>query len=150
LAWCAGLDEGTIIKLERWNVTATGLDFDRSKTSKAQAIDGDDLVAIIRAALAERPQIRQFIICKRGGKAYTANGFQTAWQRAITKAIEKKRLAESDRYHFHDLRAKGASEKESHEEARKMLGQSDTAVTVRHYRRLPMRSTAVTIFKEKA
>lgn len=150
LAWCAGLDEGTIRKIERAHVTTTGLNFDRSKTSRAQAVDGEDLVAIVRAALSHKPEVRRFVICTRGGKQFSANGFQTAWQRAVRRAIQLKRLAPGDRYHFHDIRAKAASEKASDEDARKLLGQGDTAVTVRHYRRLPVRSTAVKIFKEQA
>lgn len=150
LAWCAGLDEGTIIKLERRNVTSTGLIFDRGKTGKAQQIDGEDLIAILKSALSLRPQVRQFVICKRNGKAFTGNGFQTAWQRAICKAIDLKRLDKEDRYHFHDLRAKGGSEAASDKAASDMLGHGDTRVTVRHYRRLPQRSTAVKIFKGQA
>ena len=151
LAWCAGLDESTLIKLERRHITKTGLLFDRSKTDKAQAIDGEDLVAIIKSALSLRPELRQFIICRRGGKPYTANGFQTAWQRTVRKAIEKKKITDQQRYHFHDLRAKGASEKASDEEAAKLLGHADDAeVTRRHYRRLPKRGEAVKIFKERA
>lgn len=150
LAWCAGLDEGTIIKLERRDITSTGLIFDRSKTGKAQQIDGEDLVAILKSALALPPQVRRFVICTRTGKAYSANGFQTAWQRSVRRAIDLKRLTEEDRYHFHDLRAKGGSEAASDEAASHMLGHGDPGVTVRHYRRLPRRSEAIKIFKGSA
>lgn len=150
LAWCAGLDEATVRKLERRNVTATGLVFERGKTGKLQAIDGPDLVMIIKAALALPPQLRQFVICRRGGKPFAANGFQTAWQRAVRKAVKLGRLKVEDKYHFHDLRAKAASEKASDAEAQALLGHEDDRVTVRHYRRLPQRGTAVKIFKEMA
>ena len=155
LAWCAGLDEGTLIKLERRNITPTGLLFQRSKMSRrnperVQAVDGEDLVAIVKGALAQPPQLRQFIICKRGGKPYTSNGLQTAWQRALTDAIEKGRLPAEKRFHFHDLRAKGASEAASDKAAAELLGHSDEKVTIYHYRRLPQRGEAVKIFKEKA
>ncbi len=150
LAWSGALDEGTIRKLERRNVTTTGLSFERGKTGKLQAIDGEDLLTITASALREAPQIRRFIICRRGGKAYTPNGFQIAWQRAVRKAIELGRLKAEERYHFHDLRGKAASEAASDKEAQNLLGHADDKVTVYHYRRLPQRGTAIKIFREQA
>jgi integrase len=145
LAWCSGLDGATLRKLERRHVTDTGLLFERGKTGKYQQIEGPDLVQILKAALAQRPQIRRFVICTRKGGAYASNGFQTGWQRAITKAIKLGRLAPEDRYHFHDIRAKGASESASDKAASDLLGHADEKVTVHHYRRLPQRSEAVPI-----
>lgn len=145
LAWCAGLDGATVRKLERRNVTATGLLFERGKTKKLQQIDGPDLVQILKAALSERPQIRRFVICTHKGGAFAANGFQSAWQRALSDAIEKGRLPAEQRYHFHDIRAKAASEAASDQAASNLLGHADKRVTVHHYRRLPQRSEAVPI-----
>jgi len=145
LAWCAGLDSGTIRRLEWRNVTKTGLLFERGKTRKLQQIDGEDLVSILRKLRQERPQVRRSIICARNGKAYTADGFQSAWQDAIAKAVRLGRLNPEDKYHFHDLRAKGASEAESDEAASDLLGHGDVQVTRKHYRRLPQRSQAIQI-----
>jgi hypothetical protein len=154
LAWCAGLDGGTIRSLERRHVTETGLLFQRVKTrhqkpGKLQQVDGPDLVEILRAALKERPQIRRFVICTDEGKQYSANGFQTAWQRLVRKAIKLGRLQKDQRYHFHDLRAKAASESESDEAARDLLGHGDVKVTRKHYRKLPQRGVAVSIRRGK-
>lgn len=145
LMWCAGLDGATVRKIERRNVTATGLLFERGKTKKLQQIDGPDLVQILKAALSERPQLRRFVICTHKGGAFSAHGFQTAWQRAIRRAIELGRLAPEQRYHAHDIRAKAASESASDEAAKDLLGHGDKQVTVHHYRRLPQRSEAVPI-----
>jgi integrase len=145
LAWCAGLDGATVRKVERRNVTETGLLFERGKTGKFQQIDGPDLVQILKAALAERPQLRRFVICTRKGGALSANGFQAAWQRAVTKALKLGRLTPEQRYHFHDIRGKAASEAASDEAASDLLGHADKKVTVHHYRRLPQRSEAVPI-----
>lgn len=145
LAWSGGLDEGTIIKLERRDITPTGLLFERGKTKKLQAIDGADLVDIVKAALREPPQVRRFIIPRGDGKPYAANGFQIAWQRALRKAIEAGRLKAEERYHFHDLRGKAGSEAESDEAAAALLGHGDEQVTRKHYRRLPQRSHAIQI-----
>lgn len=145
LMWCSGLDGATIRKIERRHVTDTGLLFERIKTGKFQQIDGPDLVQILKAALAERPQLRRFVICTRKGGAFSANGFQTAWQRAITRSIKLGKLAPDQRYHAHDIRAKGASEAASDQAASDLLGHADKQVTVHHYRRLPQRSEAVPI-----
>lgn len=145
LAWCAGLDGATIRKLEWRHVTKTGLLFERPKTDKLQQIDGEDLVSILRAVRQERPQIRRFVICARKGGAYTADGFQSAWQDAIAKALKLGRLKPEERYHLHDIRAKAASESASDKAAADLLGHADERVTVHHYRRLPQRSEAVPI-----
>jgi integrase len=145
LAWCAGLDSGTIRLLEWRNVTKTGLLFERGKTQKLQQIDGDDLVTILRQLRQQRPQVRRSIICARNGRPYTADGFQSAWQDAMAKAIKLKRLKPEDRYHFHDIRAKGGSEADSDEAAADLLGHADKRVTRKHYRRLPQRSQAIQI-----
>lgn len=145
LAWCAGLDSGTIRRLEWRDTTKTGLLFERGKTKKLQQIDGEDLVAILRRLRQERPQVRRSLICSRDGKPYSADGFQSAWQDAIAKAIKLGAMKPEDRYHFHDIRAKGGSEAESDEAAKDLLGHGDKQVTRKHYRRLPQRSQAIQI-----
>jgi hypothetical protein len=144
LAWCAGLDGATIRRLERRNITETGLLFERGKTGKLQEINGPDLVEILRSALRLPPQLRRFVFCARGGKPYTADGFQSAWQDAIAKAIKLGRLTKEQRYGMHDLRGKAGSEAESDEAAKNLLGHGDVKVTLR-YRRLPQRSEALRI-----
>jgi integrase len=146
-AWCAGLDGATLRMLERRHVTETGLLFERPKTDKLQQIDGPDLVEIIKAALRLPPQVRRFIFCRRDGKPYTANGFQIAWQRALRKAISLGRLTKEQRYHFHDLRGKAASEAESDEQAQKLLGHNDVKTTL-IYRHLPVRGEALKITRK--
>lgn len=145
LAWCAGLDGATIRRLERRNITDTGLLFERGKTGKLQEINGPDLVEILRSALRLPPQLRRYVICARGGKPYTSDGFQSAWQDAIAKAIKLGRLTKEQRYGMHDLRGKAASESESDEQAKDLLGHSDVKVTRAHYRRLPQRGEALRI-----
>jgi len=144
-AWCAALDGATLRMLERRHVTATGLLFERPKTDKLQQIDGPDLVEILKAALRLAPQVRRFVFCRRDGRPFTANGFQTAWQRAIAKAIRLGRLDKDARYHFHDLRGKAGSEAASDEQAKDLLGHGDVKVTRQHYRRLPQRAEALKI-----
>jgi len=147
LALVGGMDEGTIRLLERRNLTDEGIQFERSKTrnqkKEIQIIEwNDELRAIVQALLRERPQVRRFLICNRKGQPYTLNGFQSQWQRLMRRA-QKDGLKE--RFHFHDLRAKSASDADSDQEAADRLGHGDVRLTRRVYRRLPRRASALKI-----
>jgi integrase len=143
IAYIAGIDEGTICKLERRNLTDEGILFERGKTGKLQLVEwNDELRMIIAALLRERPQVRRFLICNRKGQPYTPNGFQSQWQRLMRKC---KADGFTDHFHFHDLRAKRASEADTDQEAADALGHGDIRVTRKHYRRLPQRSKALRI-----
>jgi len=148
-AWCSGLDGATLRMLERRHVTATGLLFERPKTDKLQQVDGPDLVEILKSALRLAPQVRRFVFCARGGKPYTLDGMQTAWQRLIRRAIKLGRLKKEERFSLHGLRRKAGSEAESDEAAQKLLGHADPKVTREHYRQLPQRSEALRILERK-
>lgn len=148
-AWCSGLDGATLRMLERRHVTATGLLFERPKTDKLQQIDGPDLVQILKSALRLAPQVRRYVFCARGGKPYTLDGMQTAWQRLIRKAIKLGRLKKEERFSLHGLRRKAGSEAESDEAARNLLGHADKKVTIEHYRQLPQRGEALRILERK-
>lgn len=141
LAYLAGMDEGTIRKLERRNLTDDGIEFERGKTGKLQLIEwNDELRGIIAALLRERPQLRHALICNRKGKAYSANGFQSQWQRLMRNC---KKAGLTEHFHFHDLRAKSASDSDDDQSAADRLGHSDVKLTQRVYRRLPKRAKAL-------
>jgi integrase len=141
ITYIAGIDEGTICKLERKNLTDEGILFERGKTGKLQLIEwNDELRAVIAALLRERPQLRHSLICNRKGKAYTPNGFQSQWQRLMRKC---KKAGLTEHFTFHDLRAKSASDADSDQEAADRLGHGDTRITRRVYRRLPKRGKAL-------
>jgi integrase len=143
LALVAGMDEGTIRVLERKNLTDEGIQFERGKTGEFQLIEwNDELDLTVKAILRERPQLRRALICNRKGRAYSPNGFQSQWQRLMRRAV-KDGLKE--RFHFHDLRAKSASDAESDQEAADRLGHGDVKLTRRVYRRLPRRAVALSI-----
>lgn len=143
IAYIAGIDEGTICKLERKNLTDEGILFERGKTKKLQLVEwNDELQMIIKALLRERPQVRRFLVCNRKGQPYRPNGFQSQWQRLMRKC---KAAGFVDHFHFHDLRAKRASEADTDQEAADALGHGDVRVTRKHYRRLPQRSKALRI-----
>lgn len=103
----------------------------------------DELRGVIDAALREEPRFRQVLICNGNGKPYTADGFQTNWQRLILRCLKEGRIAE--RFTFHDIRAKSESDAGSDQEAADRLGHGDAALTRRVYRRLPKRGRALRI-----
>lgn len=144
LALVAGIDGATVRRLEWRNVTddGRGLTFERGKTKVLQHIVGEDVLAITKALRQERPQLRRFLICTRKGRQYTLNGFQSQWRRALERAV-KAGLEET--FHFHDLRAKSASDASSDQEAADRLGHGDPALTREVYRRLPREAEALSI-----
>lgn len=135
LALACGMDRSTILGLERRNLTDRGIEFVRRKTGERQLIEWTaELREIVDAIKAERPQLRQALVCNRRGRCYTPRGFGALWQDTMARAL-KAGLAE--RFHFHDLRAKSASDSESDQAAADRLGHRDVALTRRVYRRLP-------------
>lgn len=142
LALLCGFDGATVRMLERRHVTEEGIEFERPKTGEPQIIEwNEELRATVKALLSERPQLRRFLICNRRGDAYTLNGFASQWQRVMKRA-KKKGLPT---FHFHDLRAKSASDADSDQSAADRLGHADVKLTRRIYRRLPRRATALRI-----
>jgi integrase len=142
LAYLAGMDEGTIRELERRHLTDEGIRFERGKTGMLQLIEwNDELHLTVDALKRERPQLRKALICNRKGQPYTANGFQSQWQRVMRKA----KAAGVAPFHFHDLRAKSASDDSTDQGAADRLGHGDVKLTRRVYRRLPRRASALKI-----
>lgn len=143
LALLCGMDQSTIRKLERRNITDEGIQFERSKTGALQLIEwNEELRMTVKALLAERPQLRRFLICNRKGHPYSADGFQSQWQRTMRKA---KSAGLAQAFHFHDLRAKSASDATDDQSAADRLGHGDVKLTQRVYRRLPRRAPALSI-----
>lgn len=134
LALLCGMDRSTILSLERRNITSEGIEFTRRKTGERQLIRwNDDLRETVDAILREPPRLRAALICTRNGRPYTADGFKTLWHRTMEAAVAQG----IERFHFHDLRAKSASDADSDQAAADRLGHQSAALTRRVYRRLP-------------
>ncbi len=101
---------------------------------------------MVSGILKTPPQMRRALICTEAGKPYTSGGFQAIWQRLMKKAVGGSTPGViAERFTFHDLRAKSLSDAKSLEEAQKRGGHSDSKMTQRVYRRLPVRSQALKI-----
>lgn len=142
-ALLAACRKNDIIRMERKHITGEGIQYEPSKDGKFSLIEwNDELRATIDGVLRVSPRVRQFIFCTQEGKQLTPDGFNTAWQRLMTKALEN---GLKERFTFNDLRAKSASDAESDEEAAARLNHTSTAITKRVYRRLPRRAKALRI-----
>lgn len=137
IARLTGLRLGDILALRLQDVKGDGLYVQTSKTGKMLIFELTlELSAVIAKAKTLGPKkVRGLsLIVNRSGARYTLDGFSTAWQKVMTKAIEEKVIEE--RFTFHDLRAKAGSESEN---AQDLLGHDDPRTTNRVYRRLPRR-----------
>ena len=143
LALLTGMRQGDILRLDRSGVTDRGLTFRAGKTGKGQIILwNDELRTVVANCQRLEPRIRKVLIASRSGHAFTSNGFQTAWQRLMARAMES---GLTERFTFHDLRAKSLSDASSLEEAAARGGHADVRVTDRVYRRLPKSAKALSI-----
>lgn len=148
LALITGMSQKDILRLERKQLLDDGIFFERAKTGKGQLIEwNDDLRAVVHGILKTEPQLRRVLICREDGKPYTSGGFQAIWQRLMVKASGggSAPAVIAERFTFHDLRAKSLSDAKSLEEAQKRGGHSDSKMTQRVYRRLPVRGKALKI-----
>jgi integrase len=93
-------------------------------------------------ALMARPiDIAPWLFCTRRGEGYfdeqsgQASGWDSIWQRFMARLLAETKI--KDRFTEHDLRAKCASDAETLERARQLLGHADARITSRIYRRKP-------------
>lgn len=136
LALLTGLRKGDLIKLTRDNLTDDGLLVQTSKTSKGLLFQYTPaLKGVLAASKKLRPQIPgYYVIRNMQGKQFTSDGFSSNWQRLIRKAAKQG----VERFTFHDIRRKSASDSASLTEASERLGHSSTALTKKTYYVKPM------------
>ncbi len=143
-----GLRRADLLGLRMADIREDGIHVAPRKTAKTTGkrliIEwSQSLRAAVEAALAARPKdIAPWLFCTRLGESYvkadgTANGWDSLWQRFMTKVLANTKVKE--RFTEHDLRAKCASDAPSLERARQLLAHADAALTRRVYRRKPER-----------
>lgn len=138
LAVITGQRQADILKMTRSALTDDGVLFRQAKTGKRLLVEWSDaLRAAVNDALAlPRDGVAStYLIVQRNGQPYSSSGFQTLWQRHIRACYAAGVI--SERFTFHDLRAKAGSEGPD----ARLLGHSDERLMNRVYRRVPVKVT---------
>ena len=147
LALLTGQRRGDLLMLKRAQLTDEGIVFHQSKTGAGVLVEWtDELRKITDRAKALKPQVPgEYLLRKRNGRAYTPYGFSAIWQRLMDKATkpgkDKAAPVLGERFTFHDLRAKCASDKIGLEDAATLLGHASSQTTKSIYRRKMPRAT---------
>lgn len=133
LALLIGQRQGDILSL-RWEKVDQVNGFIRifqSKTSKRLAIGITPAIAAVLEQCAGMAPTGPNVIRKRDGAAYTSEGFRAIWQRYMRRWVAQG----YERFTFHDIRGKCASDCETIERAYELLGHTSIAMTRKVYDR---------------
>jgi integrase len=108
LAVTTGMRRGDLLALSWAQVSDDGIKLRQEKTGTALLLEWTPrLTAAIEHARAIRPRVRGMtVLCTRRGQPYSRDGFSAMWQRLMAKAVANG----VERFTFHDLRAKCATE----------------------------------------
>jgi integrase len=114
------------------------------ETSKRVILEwSPELRTVIERLKKLAPQIRPTLLCNLLGKPFTSDGFRSNWHRLMTNAMTPGDKGEppalTERFTFHDLRAKSASDDEL-DVATERLAHDDPRTTQKVYRRKPRRA----------
>jgi integrase len=142
-----GLRRGDMLRLRMSEITDAGIMVRPHKTANSSGLVRTfewtrALREAIDKAIAARPiDIAPWLFCTRRGEGYLdersgqAAGWDSIWQRFMTRLLAETKI--THRFTEHDLRAKCASDAETLERARQLLGHADARITQRVYRRKP-------------
>jgi integrase len=142
-----GLRQTDLLSLQpAVHFTDVGIDLTASKTQRTTGVRQvftwtPELRAAVDMALEARPlDIARWLFCTQKGESYvaddgTASSFGHIWGRFVDRVVAETKLRA--RFKERDLRAKVASDAESLERARELLGHADARLTQRVYVRKP-------------
>lgn len=135
LAALTGQRQSDILKFRWSDIKGDSIHLQQNKTGKRLALKiSADLEAVLdRCWLLEAggKDGSEFILPTGKGRQYTSSGFRTLWQRVINRWCKLG----NPRYQFRDLRAMAATRCSTPEAARRLLGHTNIAMTLRVYRR---------------
>ncbi len=136
VALLTGLRREDILRIDRDACGEDGLTVSTGKTGVELTFNWtSELKAAVDRGWALPPRVRRHLICNRGGKRYTGDGFSVVWKRARKAALDAGEIATS--FNFHDLRAKSASDDADGSRASSRLGHTTRAITEKYYIRKP-------------
>ena len=142
-----GLRRGDLLRLRMSDITGAGIKVKPRKTKNTTGITRTyewtpELRAAVDMAIAARPlDIAPWLFCTKTGAEYfdedtgRPDGWNSIWQRFMARLLKETKIKE--RFTEHDLRAKCASDAETLERAKQLLGHADSKITERVYRRKP-------------
>ncbi len=112
VAYLCRARKGEVLALTRHDVLAEGLRIRRTKGSKTNIVRWSER---LRAAVAtcinkERTVSTTILFSDSHGQQILETTFDTSWQRLMQKI--QTEFGEENRFHFHDLKAKGVSDDE--------------------------------------
>jgi integrase len=157
LATMTGQREGDLLQLSRSQLTDEGIAFSIGKSKRRHPRHGKivetakkliiewspELRAVTDRLKKLGPDIRPTLLCNLKGKPFTPDGFRSNWHRlmarATTEGEDGTAPALAERFTFHDLRAKSASD-DNLEGATERLAHEDPRTTQKVYRRKPRRA----------
>lgn len=133
LALLTGQRQGDILRMTWQQVDreAARIRVRQTKTGKRLAVNITPAVAEILDRCANLTPVGETVIRTRGGARYTSEGFRAIWQRYMRRWVTHG----NERFTFHDLRAKSASDSETIDAAYQRLGHTSMSMTRRAYDR---------------
>ncbi len=147
LKLATGLRRGDLLRLRMEQLRDDGIHVQPHKTlhstgRRAVYLWAPERRAAVEACLAARPCADvPWLFCTRSGRPYIdetsslAEAWKSLWRRFMARVLAETKVAGP--FTEHDLRAKVASDADSLEHARQLLGHADAAITERVYRRRP-------------
>ena len=130
LALLTGQRQGDLLSLPWKNVTDEGVLFRQGKTGKRLLVTlSPDLSSVLERAkeMVPKVDIGGYVLRTRQGKPYTSDGFRAMWQRTVKRAMRLGAI--SERFTFHDLRAKSVSDTADIQKAFERAGHTSMAMT---------------------
>lgn len=146
LARLTGQRRGDLLSLRRDAITDQGLLISQSKTARSRPVQiciewSPALRAAVKALTdMKRPIASTWLVTSRDGSPMSLEGWKTAWQRTMDKATspgpDGAPPVLTERFHFHDLRAKTVTElKAAGRDARALSGHASDAMVEKVYDR---------------
>lgn len=136
ISYLTGLRLGDVLRIAINHYDEHFLRVSEGKTgTRARIVMTDTLKATLGQESTLPGSRRNFrhVVRNRAGRPYTLDGFESLWQRGMRKALSSGKL--SERFTFHDLRAKHATDKDEEAlNAQLALGHADPATTKKYIR----------------